>query len=71
MRKFLGRFCTLAIIASPVFLQNSLEAQTPQANAVPFIASNPTAPHTSWSGNPVTLKGTLTSTAVGTHTFSL
>jgi hypothetical protein len=45
-------------------------AQTPVAMTVPLVASNPTAPHTSWSGNPVTLKGTLTSTAFGTHTFT-
>jgi hypothetical protein len=46
-----------------------LEAQ-PQANTVPFVASNPTAPHTSWSGNQVTLKGTLTSPAWGTDAFT-
>jgi hypothetical protein len=70
MRNVVSRLCTLAIIASPALFQNSLKAQTPVANAVPFVASNPTSPHTSWSTNPVTLKGTLTSSAFGTHTFT-
>jgi len=51
-----------AVVLAPVFFQGALMAQAPQANAVPFVATNPTAPHTSWSGNPVTLKGTLTTT---------
>jgi hypothetical protein len=37
---------------------------------VPFQAASPTVPHTSWSGNPVTLKGTVTSPAFGTDTIT-
>ncbi len=45
-------------------------AAVPIANTVPFIASNPTSPHTSWSGNQVILKGTLTSASFGTDSFT-
>lgn len=69
MKNLLARFCTLAVLVMPALLQTNLMAQ-PQANAVPFVASNPTSPHTSWSGNTVTLKGTLTSPAWGTDTFT-
>ncbi len=73
MRQSLVRFMALTAIASPVLFWNTLRAGppvTPIANTVPFVASNPTSPHTSWTGNPVTLKGTLTSSAFGTDTFT-
>src|SRR5207253_1193631 len=35
----------------------------PVVMTVPFVASNPLALHTSWSGNTVTLKGTMSSSA--------
>jgi hypothetical protein len=73
MKNFLARFCTLAVLVMPALLQTDLMATAPpppQANAVPFVASNPTSPHTSWSGNTVTLKGTLTSPAWGTDAFT-
>jgi hypothetical protein len=69
MKKIYVRFCALAVLATPALFQNSLMAQT-TANAVPFVASNPSSPHTSWSGNPVTLKGTLTSPNYPTDTFT-
>ncbi len=62
--------CIMATVVMPaLLLTNMLEAQ-PVANTVPFVASNPTSPHTSWSGNVITLKGTLTSPFVGTHVFT-
>ena len=68
--KVLARFALIAATAlAPALFQGSLLAQ-PIANTVPFVASNITAPHTSWSGNPVTLKGTLTSAAFGTDSFT-
>ena len=70
MKNLLARFGSMAAVVIPVLLHtNFMEAQ-PQANAIPFVASIPTSPHTSWSGNPVTLKGTLTSPAFGTDTFT-
>src|SRR5437660_7855526 len=48
-------------IGLPAFLM----AQTPVVMTVPFVASNPLALHTSWSGNTVTLKGTMSSSAPG------
>ena len=61
----LVRCLALAATAiAPVAFGTHLLAAPPQANAVPFVASSPTTPHTSWSGNPVTLKGTLTSTTL-------
>jgi len=69
--RFLARFAMLATgVAALGFFPEGLSAQTPIANAVPFLASNPTSPHTSWSGNAVTLKGTLTSSAYPTDTFT-
>ena len=63
MKNLLTRFCTLAAVVLPALVQTTpMAAQPPQANTVPFVASNPTSPHTSWSGNMVTLKGTLTTT---------
>jgi hypothetical protein len=70
MKNLLARSCTLAALVIPALVQTTPMAAQPQANAIPFVASNPTAPHTSWSGNPVTLKGTLTSPAFGTDTFT-
>jgi hypothetical protein len=69
--KMIARLGTLAaVILAPAFFHGGLSAAPPQANAVPFIALNPTLPHTSWSGNPVTLKGTLTSAAWGVDSFT-
>ena len=70
MEKVLVRICTLAVFATPALFQNTLMAQAPQANTVPFVASNPSLAHNSWSGNPLTLKGTLTSPLFGTDTFT-
>ena len=65
------RYLALAATAIvPAVFGTHLLAAPPQANAVPFVASSPTTPHTSWSGNPVTLKGTLTSTAFPADTFT-
>ena len=65
------RFTALmGAIAVCALLPSGLVAQAPIANTVPFVASNPTSPHTSWSGNPVTLKGTLTSPNFPAHTFT-
>jgi len=70
-QKVASRFSALTILViAPALFQVGLSAQVPQANAVPFVASNPTSPHTSWSGNSVILKGTLTSSAWGTDTFT-
>jgi len=72
----LAAFATV-ILAPAMFHSGVLLAATPPvANTVPFVASNPSGPnnsalpHTSWSGNPVTLKGTLTSSAFGTDAFT-
>ncbi len=71
MKNLLARFITMAAVVMPALVQtNLMGAPPPVANAVPFVASNPTSPHTSWSGNPVTLKGTLTSTAFPADTFT-
>lgn len=70
MKNLLARLCTAAGLAVPVLLQSNLAQAQPQANTVPFVASNPTSPHTSWSGNPVTLKGTLSSPAIGIDAFT-
>ena len=70
MKNLLARFCTVAAVVILALLLTSLLEAQPQANTVPFVASNPTAPHTSWVDNPVTLKGTLTSPAWGTDTFT-
>ena len=64
------RWNVCAAFGASLMLQTLLQAQTPIANTVPFLSSQPTVPHTSWSGNAVTLKGTLTSSAFGTHTFT-
>jgi hypothetical protein len=70
-QKVASRFSALAILTiAPALFHAGLSAQVPQANAVPFVASTPTVPHTSWSGNPVILKGTLTSSAFPAHTFT-
>lgn len=42
----------------------------PVVSIVPFSASSPATPHTSWSGNQVTLKGAFSSPNLGTNTFS-
>lgn len=68
--KLLPRFCRLSAVILSASLYASLTQAQPTANTVPFVPSTPAAPHTSWSGNPVTLKGTLTSTFFGTHTFT-
>ena len=68
--RFLAPFTTFAATAAVAALFPGGMLAQPIANAVPFVASNPTSPHTSWSGNPVTLKGTLTSPAFGSDTFT-
>jgi hypothetical protein len=68
MKRLLARFCALAALITPALL--NAFGVAPQANAIPFVALSPASPHTSWSGNPVTLKGTLTSTAWGTDSFT-
>ena len=69
--RFRARFLALAaIVATAALYPGGLIAAVPIANTVPFVASNPTSPHTSWAGNPVILKGTLTSAAFGTDTFT-
>jgi len=71
MKMILCRICAVAGMAIPALFQVNLTAATPPvASTVPFVASNPTSPHTSWSGNLVTLKGTLISSAFGTDSFS-
>jgi len=69
MKNFFIRFCALAVFATPALLQNNLMAQV-TVNTVPFSASIPSPPHSSWSGNPVTLKGTLTSPNYPAHAFT-
>lgn len=70
-QKVASRFSAFAILTiAPALFHAGLSAQVPQANTVPFVASTPTVPHTSWSGNPVILKGTLTSPAFPTDTFT-
>jgi len=69
MRTSLICFCVLAALLLPGSVFGAGAGIPPQANAIPFVASNPTSPHTSWSGNAVTLKGTLTSAAWGTDSF--
>lgn len=76
--KMMVRFTAMvATLAAPALFQRSLEAQSPLtcssgvcANAVPFVATTPTAPHPSWSGNQVTLKGSMTSSQLGTDNFT-
>jgi hypothetical protein len=72
MNKVLVRCASFAatLVAPALFHSGLLAATPPVANTVPFVASNPVSPHTSWSGNPVILKGTLTSAAFGTDTFT-
>ena len=62
----------IAAAALAALLQTGLYAiaQAPVAMTVPFQAGSPTVPHTSWSGNPVTLKGTITGTKVGSDTIT-
>lgn len=64
------RLFSIAAGLTFALLRTNLAVAQPQANAIPFVASNPTSPHTSWSGNPVTLKGTLTGPDVLTHSFT-
>jgi len=68
MKNLLVRVLTIptVVLGCAIYLQ----AQVPQALTVPFVASNPTSPHTSWSGNLVTLKGTLVDSLFGTDTFT-
>lgn len=70
MKNTFSRYLSFTVLAICFAGTNSLIAQTPTAMTVPFVASNPTQPHTSWSGNAVTLKGTMSSTAWGSHTFT-
>jgi hypothetical protein len=71
MKKVFVRISAVSAAALAVTLfAGSMFAQAPTANAVPFLASNPTSPHTSWSGNQVTLKGTMSSPNIGTHSFT-
>ena len=65
MKNSLVRICTLAavVVLTALVQTTAMAANPPVANAIPFVASNPTSPHTSWIGNPVTLKGTLTTDA--------
>ena len=70
-KNVMTRFAALMVtMIVPAVFNGALFAAPPVANAVPFVASNPTSPHTSWSGNQVTLKGTLTSSAIGTDSFT-
>ena len=66
------RFVAFAavIIALPFGGALHAAAPPPVVQTVPFAASTPLAPHPSWSGNPVTLKGAFTSAGLGTDTFS-
>jgi hypothetical protein len=53
--KVFVRFALLgAAVVAPAFA-----VSPPLAQAVPFVASAPASPHTSWNANPVTLKGVL------------
>ena len=71
MNKISSRLRFAVALALPALLQTGLYASTPPtAMTVPFQAASPTVPHTSWSGNPVTLKGTMTSPAWGTDSFT-
>ncbi len=67
-------FNALTVPAALALFQSLLMAATappaPIADTVPFSAANPALPHTSWSGNPVTLKGVLISPLFGTDTFT-
>ena len=71
MKKVLARFMAVAatLVAAALF-PGGLLAAPPTAMTVPFVASNPSSPHTSWSGNPVTLKGTLMSASFPADTFT-
>ncbi len=70
-KKVLARFMVVAATAvAPALFTGGLLAAPPTAMTVPFIASNPSSPHTSWSGNPVTLKGTLLSASFPADTFT-
>ena len=67
------RLSVLVRLATAVALAGSFQfaaGQAPTALTVPFVASNSSAPHTSWSGNQVTLKGSFTSPLLGTDTFT-
>jgi hypothetical protein len=71
MNKNLSRLRIAAALALPALLQTGLYAITPPtAMTVPFQAAAPTVPHTSWSGNQVTLKGTITGAGVGVDTIN-
>jgi hypothetical protein len=71
MNTISSRLRFAAAVALPALLQTGLYALTPPtAMTVPFQAASPTVPHTSWSGNPVTLKGTITGPGVGVDTIS-
>ena len=69
MKQALLKFCTLAAFATPVLFQTSLMAQAPVAYTVPAVAKNLSSYHNSWSGNQVTLKGSMT-TSNPTDTFT-
>ena len=72
MNTMLSRLRIAAAVALPALLPIGLYALTPPtAMTVPFQAATPTVPHTSWSGNQVTLKGTITGpgVAAGTVTY--
>jgi hypothetical protein len=60
----------LTALAAPAVFQGSLFAQAPTVLTVPGVPGNPSSHHTSWTGNPVTLKGSMTSPFVGTHSFT-
>jgi len=70
MKKTFLPLSIISLFAAPALLESGTFAQVPVANTVPFIAATPSVPHQSWSGNPVTLKGTLTSSLFGTDTFT-
>jgi len=72
MNKISSRLRIAAVVALTALLQTVLYAITPPPTAmtVPFQAATPTVPHTSWSGNQVTLKGTITGPGVGVDTIS-
>ncbi|HRD94879.1 MAG TPA: PKD domain-containing protein [Rubrivivax sp.] len=50
-----GRFAILAVAAA---MSLGSFAAPPVVKTVPWVASNPVIPHTSWSGKQITLKGT-------------
>jgi len=69
----LVRLLSVAAIGVSAFQATSFAAPAagpPTVMTVPFLASNPTSPHTSWPGNTVTLKGTFSSPNLGADTFT-